>query len=136
MSIEYYINKLGKKVELDFDVLESAMRNGNKIILIKEFRAVSDMGLKQAKDAVEQHQSSLGYDRGALLNMFREYTTDINNPYTKEEFIVLIEKAVDTMEEFHFTDMIEAIEVMFANIKKKGGLVALAEERDKFLDKI
>ena len=136
MNKEYYVDKRGKKVVVDFDVLKSYMDRNNKIGLIKEFRAVSNMGLKDAKDAIEQHSSSFGYDNEAMFTMFREYTTDVNNPFTKEEFMSLIEQAVDTMEEFHFTDMIEAVEVMFANVKKKGGLIALAEHRDKFLNNI
>ena len=136
MSVEVYVDKAGARKTIDFDLLKEYMNKNQKILLIKELRAVSNMGLKDAKDAIEQHYSTLGYDSTAIFTMFREWTTRLNEPYTKEEFVALVEKAVDTMEEFHFTDMIDAVEVMFANIKKKGGLIALAEERDRFLNSI
>ena len=135
MSEKYKIVNNPNAEFVDLDDLKVMMNNCQKIALIKEFRRVSNMGLKDAKDTVEKYNSTLGYDQEGLLDEFRPYL-DIADPLTKEEFMHIVEQAVDTMDEFHFTDMLEAVKVLCENIDRKGGLDALAKERSKFLNKI
>jgi hypothetical protein len=57
-------------------------------------------------------------------------------PYTKEEFMNVIENAIDNMHHLQFDDMLSAVEITLDNIKKRGGLKALAMERNNFLGEI
>ena len=117
---------------VDLDDIRIMMRAGSKIDLIKEFRKVSKMGLRDSKDMVEKHQSNLGYDVEGLLDEFRPYL-EIAEPVTKEEFMNIIEEAIDNMGVFHYTSMLDAVTDLCRNISDKGGLDKIAEERDKFL---
>ena len=117
----------------DLDEIKSLMKNRLRIALIKEMRRVSGMGLKEAKDTVETYYSeSIGYDDEGLLDAFRGYL-EITHVLTKEEFMNIIEDAIDKMDVFHYTNMLDAVTSLCANITKKGGLNKIAEERDKFL---
>jgi len=119
-------------VEYDLNLVREYCRENKKIALIKDYRMLSGLGLKQSKDAVESHD----WNEEALVEDFIQYLEYTPEPYTKEEFMHTIERAIDSMEDMHFTDMIDAVEIALRNIKEKGGLDALARERDEFLRKI
>ena len=126
----------GTTAIFDVDLFDSMVISKQKIALIKEFRGVSGMGLKDSKDMVEKHISPLGYDRDGLLEEFSVYVGCNPEPFTKEEFLNLVENAIDSMDTFHYTDMADATEELLKNIKKKGGLEVLAKERADFLRKV
>lgn len=130
MGKKYKISNTNEFVDLDEFI--GYMNKGEKINLIKGFRRVSKLGLKDSKDTVEKHHSSLGYDIEALLDEFRPYL-EIAEPVTKEEFMNIIEEAIDKMEVFHYTSMLEAVTDLCSNISRKGGLDVIGEERDKFI---
>jgi len=126
----------------DLDIVENLIYAEQKIGLIKELRRISGMGLKDSKDAIE-----LGYqyngagtksdiDKEKIINTFKAYLVVDPEPYTKEEFMNNIEEAIDGMDKMQFTDMIEVVELLCKNITKNGGLVALAQKRDEFLNSI
>ena len=130
---------MGKKYKIingkdfiDLDDIRIMMRTGSKIDLIKAFRKVSNMGLKDSKDMVEKYATNLGYDAEPLLDEFRCYL-EIAEPVTKEEFMNIIEEAIDKMNVFHYTSMLDAVTDLCRNISDKGGLDKISEERDKFL---
>ena len=133
---EFFTRPDGQEVSMDLEKIAQFAHNNQKIDIIKEFRFVSGLGLKDSKDAVEKFQRSNNYDIEGLLDAFRHHAGITSEPYTKEEFMHLVERTVDSMDDYHFTDMIQAVETMFNNVKNKGGLDALAKERDKFINKI
>jgi hypothetical protein len=136
MAVEEYYRD-GKLQKLDIGQIESIARSGQKIPLIKEFRRISGLGLKDSKDTIEKYQTSLGYDIDDLINEFRLHAGQpAVEPITKEEFLNMVEHAIDTMDTFHYTDMAEAVEAMVTNIRKKGGINAIAKERSRFLNGI
>jgi hypothetical protein len=132
----------------DIGEVRGMIRSKQKIALIKEYRAISGLGLKQSKDAVESHQITKAsrqgngsyalaeYKEEELVEDFMQYLVSNPDPYTKEEFLNNIEQAIDGMGVYQCTDMLEAVEYLLDNIKKRGGLEVLAKERDEFLRKI
>jgi hypothetical protein len=143
MSREIGINKFGNSVTVDIDAIKVMARNNQKIAIIKEFREVSGLGLKDSKEAVENYQkhsnnynSDCDYDVDGLIELFSQHAGILVDPYTKEEFLTLIENAIDEMDTFKFTDMMEAVEALLSNVRQNGGLEQLAKDRDKFLRNI
>jgi hypothetical protein len=119
---------------IDFDELRAAFNDSRRIQVIKEVRRVTGFGLKESKDLVEKYMA-VG-DADALVDRIKDIAKICPDPYTKEEFMALIERAIDTMDTYHFTDMLSAVDALLTNVKLKGGLEALAKERDKFLNAI
>jgi hypothetical protein len=118
---------------------------GQKIALIKEYRALSKCGLKEAKDMIEKFESKkqssgnsfdtqYAYDIHSLLDAFKAVSRGYT--ITKEEFVNIISEALDNMDRFHCDDMIEAVEFLLKNIKAKGGLEQVAYDREKFINAI
>ena len=108
----------------------------NKIAAIKEFRRVTGMGLKDSKDAVERcGYSSTNPD--LLVEEFIKHGGDnvegVVEPLTKQEFMYIIDEAIDAMPTYHCKDMVECVEFLCKNIRANGGLDAIATEREKFL---
>jgi len=122
----------GIKTSLDLDTIREYTRGGEKIPLIKEFRFATGKGLKDSKDAVE----SCWGDREGMVELFRQNIGCICEPYTKQEFLHLIENAVDNMHHLAYDDMLDATMAMLTNVKNSGGLEKLAKDRDKFLNNI
>ena len=122
--------------------VHDAIKHRERIKLIKLFRSVTDFGLKDSKDAMDLHTIQYeanygnGWDRPGIIKEFEKYLVTNPDPYTKEEFMNLIEKCVDNMEVLAFVDMLEATLTLLTNVKKNGGLEKLAKERDEFLDSI
>ena len=70
-----------------------------------------------------------------VVELFKR-VLNISEPFSKEEFLNLIENAIDSMEAMYYTDMLEATLATLSNIKKQGGLEFLARKRSKFLNSI
>tara|TARA_R110000822_G_scaffold25990_13_gene78661 strand:+ start:668 stop:1102 length:435 start_codon:yes stop_codon:yes gene_type:complete len=120
----------------DMDSVRSAARNNEFIQLIKLYRGVSGEGLKDSKEKIESfdggHAQSRVFDIDGLVEAFKEHLV-VEEPYTKEQFLNLIENSIDNMEALQFTDMLDAIEVLCSNIRKRGGLEVIAKEANNFL---
>jgi len=129
-----------KNVQMfDLDDVRSAAMNKEFIELIKLYRGISGLGLKDSKEKIESYVSGAAsqfgtrkYDIDGLIEAFKEHLV-VNEPYTKEEFLFLIENAIDTMDSLHFTNMLDVVEVLCSNIRKKGGLEIVAKEANEFL---
>ena len=124
---------------IDMDEIRKMAREGRKIALIKEHRMVSGLGLKESKEAIEtvEYRNALNeasYDPENVVELFSKYVDITPNPYTKTEFMNMIERIVDNMDIYGFNDMLEAVMFALDRIDKKGGLEKLAEERDKFIN--
>lgn len=143
-----YVNHNGSEAILDTDEIINMMKRNEKIALIKELRFVSNLGLKDTKDLVEKYQIQIvsntvppyptvtGYDQEGLLNEFLKYANIITEPLTKEEFMHIVENAIDNIHIFAFKDMLQAVHVLCHNIEERGGLEKMAKERDNFLNNI
>ena len=123
----------------DMDSVRSAAKKVEFIELIKLYRAVSGEGLKDSKEKIESfdggHAQSRVFDIDGLVEAFKEHLV-LEEPYSKEQFLILIEGSIDNMEAFHFTDMLDAVEVLCSNIRKRGGLEVIAKESNEFLRNI
>lgn len=128
----------GKIVEFDVNGMYDLANKGQKIGLIKLLRSVSGLGLRDSKDAIEacQYGVSGEYRKEHLQDTFKKYLIDYPEPYTKEEFMNLVENAVDNMDVYMFPSMVHAVDALLDNIKQRGGLNRIAEERDDYLDAI
>lgn len=131
--------KDGSLKQVDINNIISFASEGKKIALIKEYRDITGLGLKDSKDAVEKFgrgTDALGtmkFDVDPLVEEFKRICGVLPEPLTKEEFMNIIESAIDSMDSMYFTDMLETVEVLIENIKKKGGLEEIAKERQEFL---
>lgn len=131
MKISYKSHN-GIQCVLDLDYIITLTNNGDKIALIKEYRNITGKGLKDSKDIIEDAL----YNHKNMVDLFRKATGHFIEPYTKEEFMNVIENAIDNMHHLQFDDMLSAVEIALDNIKKRGGLKALAMERNNFLEAI
>jgi hypothetical protein len=109
-----------------------------KIRAIKALRDVSALpdgykiGLKEAKDTIEACNSESEY-----ITLFTKYCGPNWEPLTKEEFMNIIEEAIDAGgDKFLAKDMLDSVEFLCSNIRKKGGLDEVAKERWEFMNKI
>lgn len=60
-TLQQYISNLtepNKFAETEIENLLKAMKNGQKIEAIKAYRALTEMGLKESKDAIERYYIS------------------------------------------------------------------------------
>jgi hypothetical protein len=133
-----YKTLMGKP--FDMDVILELAQSGKKIGLIKELRSLSGMGLGESKDAIEMcmvgpinsngyHDS---YDYNALEALYAKYC-EPTGQMEKEEFMNIIENAVDNMEALHFENMLDAVETLCLNIRTNGGLEAITKKNARFL---
>ena len=122
----------GIETTIDLDIIRDFTRDCKKINLIKEFRWATGKGLKDSKDAVETCEWRVE----DMVELFRKNIGCICEPYSKQEFLHLIENAVDNMHHLAYDDMLDATMAMLTNVKKNGGLEKLAKDRDKFLNNI
>ena len=135
--MKYFLNS----VEYDMDRVIKLAQMGQKIGLIKEYRNVSGLGLKDSKDAIETCEYGAGADRTynttLLINLFKAHLTRVDAPtVTKEEFMHILKDAVDNYEKYYFTDMLEAVTVLCSNINGNGGLDKIAKDREAFREGI
>jgi hypothetical protein len=124
----------------------TAARQGQKIELIKLYRGVSGHGLKDSKDAIEScEQPGRRFDEYKLINTFfigsggdKTYRPEVYEPdfLNKEEFLRMIGNAIDVGKTMQCHDMLHAVKIFIDNIEMKGGLNALALEREKFIDNL
>lgn len=112
-----------------WDVREAA-RNNQKISLIKLYRQLTGLGLKDAKDAIEE----AGSREEDIMYAFEKVCAPLT--ISKDEFIQIISEAIDNMDKFYHKDMLHAVQVLCENIKDYGGLQRIAMERDSFLNGI
>ena len=131
-----YTDMNGLEKILDLEEIDSFVREGKKIALIKEYRFITGKGLKDSKDAVEGAMCAPQNAIDGVLRLFKSAIGVHFEPYTKEEFLNLIEKAIDNMEMFYYDDMLEATLTTLTNVRNRGGLPRLAKERDEFLEKL
>ena len=122
----------GKEKVVNLDDIRKAFKNNHKIGLIKEYRDITKKGLKDSKDAVEE---AMKQGEDAVVQLFRSIL-GVDEPYSKEEFMSVIENAIDNMESLYYTDMLSAVMSTLDNIKKLGGLQYLARERNRFINNI
>lgn len=121
------------------NMIEELMREGKKISLIKEMRAVSGLGLKDTKELIEKYETRVNGNAtwdDDLIDEFKYRANISPDPYTKEELLNALDEAIDGASKLHIDDMLDAVEMFCTNIRKKGGLKVLAKERDRFLRKI
>jgi hypothetical protein len=130
-DIVRYINREGIEASLDLDDIRAFTKEGKKIHLIKEYRFVTGKGLKDSKDAVESVSTIEG-----MVELFRNSLHTICEPYSKQEFLHLIENAVDNMHHLAYDDMLVATIALLTNVKNNGGLEKLAKDRDRFINNI
>jgi len=134
--------KNNPKETYNINDIHSLVSHNRYIQLIKDYRMVSGLGLKMAKDAIDNLRTNVSdkdnpeykYDVDGLITLFKSHF--INPVLTKQEFINMIDKSIDSMDTYQFTDMLDAVQVLLDNIKKRGGLEAIAMERDAFLESI
>lgn len=112
--------------------------NKEKIRLIKHYRAVSSLGLKEAKNAIESCESCNGnYDLDMLKELFASASGIRLVPeITKEELMNMISDALDAGDALHMTNALDVIELFCKNVRAKGGLEAISKERQEFLESI
>ena len=134
IDIIKYTNRDGQHCSLNLNDIRDFTRGHQKIPLIKEYRWITGKGLKDSKDAVEE--VLINNNEESMVELFKKAIGHSIEPYTKEEFMFLIENAIDNMDKLAFTDMLEATMVLLNNVKNNGGLKQLAEDRDKFLNNI
>ena len=124
------------------DIIELA-KEGKKIALIKEYRSFSGLGLKDSKDLIEEYQKTESqsnglipatYDIDGLVYEFEKLSQNIT--ISKEEFIQIIDDAIEAQDKFYYTDMLDVVETLCNNIRNYGGLRKIAMERDQFLEGI
>jgi len=136
-----YPIKRKPEVMFDLNLVREYCNDQKKISLIKEYRSITGNGLKDAKDAVERYckyTSNTGYtvDVEGMVRTFKEHLICEPDPFTKEEFMNLVENCIDNMELMCFLDMLEATQLLLKNVEKNGGLKELARKRDNFLGEI
>lgn len=152
MTTKNYVSKHNKETTISPEKIEELASNGQTTSLIKEYRAFSGSGLKESKDMIESCRKITGtnspnawrlptntswvYDISKLKEAFQSQAVPPIEAISKEEFINMIAGAVDNMEYYQCTNMIEAVEFLLKNIKNKGGLEEVAKERQKFIDSI
>ena len=116
-------------------------KNGRKISLIKRYRAVTNYGLKDSKDAIEACQvysatsGNQEYDLEKLVALFEAQGMK-RHSVTKEQFMKILEKAIDGGDELYCEDMLEAVATLCHNLKKKGGLRYIELRRELFINKL
>ena len=131
----------GSEKTFDMDLVRTAANNKRLIELIKLYRSISGQGLKDSKLKMEEFYTCgsngvLGkYDINGLVKAFEKYLV-VEEPYTKEQFLHLIENAIDNMEALQYTDMVEAVTQLLSNVRRKGGLEVIAKESNEFLRNI
>ena len=134
----------GNLQTFDMSLVHDAVKKNSFIELIKLYRGVSGVGLKTAKEKIEEFSGDSWrsgthnprtFDLNRLIEAFKEHLV-VEEPYSKEQFLNLIENGIDNMEAFHFTDMLDAVEVLCSNIRKRGGLEVIAKESNEFLRNI
>jgi hypothetical protein len=125
------------KVEDFISVAEiiQAAKNGQKIELIKRYRNVSGKGLKDSKDAIESCQDGHKYDLEKLVTLFELEGMGKAN-VTKEQFMKVIDKAIDSGDAMYCHDMLDAVEQLCANLRKKGGLKYIEIQRELFINSL
>jgi len=135
-KVENIVNDVVQKLDyvIDLDLIHTWAVEGEKIKLIKEYRMITKAGLKDSKDAVEDAIYRGGPDE--VVNIFKKAAGYLFDPYTKEEFLHLIENAIDNMEHLQYDDMIAATLALLTNVRQRGGLERLAKERQNFLENI
>jgi hypothetical protein len=133
---------MAQRDEILLETVFQMARDGKKIGLIKELRSVSGNGLKDAKDAIEacrngnSGSNGYGYDMDKLRDEFGKYI-DLPVPsVTKEQFIGMIEDAIDCTETMHYKDMLDAVHTLCSNMKMNGGLEVVAKKNQRFLEAI
>jgi hypothetical protein len=137
-----YTNRDGQHCILNLDDIREFAMNDEKIALIKEYRLVTGKGLKDSKDAVEsvynrkRSTDSIYSTIDSMVELFKAGAGITHEPYTKQEFLFLVENAIDNMDKLAFNDMLEATMVLLNNVKNSGGLEKLAKDRDKFINNI
>ena len=151
-----FVSKIDKKTVVRVSDLHTAHAGKDTIYLIKSWRTLTGEGLKESKDAIQKLLDNIPYktdingfaitgdpktgnqwNEKTYNQMMQGFADESYNPeLTREEFMNMISGALDSMDKFHCTNMIEAVEFMFANVKKNGGLEMIARKNDAFLDGI
>ena len=149
-TVTEFVSKDRKNIVKIANLMEYHSRKST-VGLIKEWRAFTGQGLKESKDAIEKalFKTSTTMPNGyvtygdspwnkdsydSVLAAFAEHAHV--SELSREEFIHIIEGAIDNMSSFHFNDMLDATMVCLENIKKNGGLAAIAEKNYRFLEGI
>ena len=129
-----YFKKSISGNEVSVEEVRAAAAGGQKIELIKLYRRLSGLGLKDSKDAVEAVIGN-GYQIEPILKAF-DKAGDYHPELSKEQFMNLIEAAVDNKDTYYFKDYLDAVEMLCKNIRSRGGLEVIAEEFDKFIEQL
>ncbi|UCG54226.1 MAG: ribosomal protein L7/L12 [Dehalococcoidia bacterium] len=116
------------------EVIDLAKKE-QKIALIKKYRALTGKGLKDSKDAIESCQNNTRYDLQRLVDLFHSNGLPQHN-VTKEQFMKIIDKALDVGDTMYCDDMLDTVEQLCANLRKKGGLKYVQVQRDLFISKL
>jgi hypothetical protein len=97
--------KRDSSITVDMKQVESNFRNNQKIALIKDYRNMSGLGLKESKEAIESAQHSLE----AIRRLFYDVSSfPYDATITKKQMMRILEKALDSAEPMYFDDKPEA----------------------------
>ena len=119
------------------DVLNDA-REKQKIPLIKKYRIITGGSLRDSKDAVDNMIAKLSADQIAdkFCDIAGAYSVKKGVYLSKEQFLNIIDNAIESSKDMYFVDMLDVVEALCANIRKKGGLDAIAAEYEEFINNI
>lgn len=116
------------------------------ISLIKELRTLKGEGLRVCKDAVDAcrkkpqdkaTRNQNDFDLEKIIETFVDHGMEPEfHELEKEEFMNILEEAIDASGKLHFNSMLDAVMVTCKNIKSNGGLEEIAKQRAKFLNAI
>lgn len=139
MKDNYYYNKNDLTNKVCVSDVRRAAEDNQKIRLIRLYRALTGMGLKDSKNAIEQARcipvggvNKLNVDD--VMDIFERASRPLT--ITKEEFLQIIEEAIDVQDKMFVTDMLETVATLCRNIRDYGGLSKIALDRQNFLDQI
>jgi hypothetical protein len=110
--------------------------NKKLISLIKIYRNITKRGLRESRDAITKVLNNSMNPVEDMSHMLYKAAGLISDPYTKEEFLFMVEQAIDNMHYLQYKDMLDAVSATLDNVRKNGGLEELARQRDNFLERI
>ena len=134
------ISKTNNNISVDTEKIKGNFYNKQKISLIKDYKEMTGKGLKDAKDAVEACWDSWHKMHKLFLD---SSTTPWDIKITKKQFMMVVERAIDSMDNFYITDKVHAMELLIENIKEQSDRVGinnpeafLAQKYEDFLEQL
>jgi hypothetical protein len=131
---------------LDTDTVRELARAGNRIELIKQYRALAGCGLKEAKEATDaiyngsvygNPGASSGFDPDMTVKLFCGVAKKIT-VIPKERMLKLIDRAFDCQSKMWYEegDWLSILKDLVNNIEHRGGMTAIVNHYDEFLSSL